>query len=88
MIAAAVSKSALQDLRPVGETPGDEAAPDPGVARALPFLVKPVAVTIDPPSNPSRPAWLTAAASLPPEMRPIGASRTGCSILSVCVKRF
>jgi hypothetical protein len=40
-----VSKSALQDFRPLSD-PGDEAAADPGVARALPFLVKPVAVTI------------------------------------------
>jgi hypothetical protein len=41
-----VSKGALQDFRPLSEIPGDEAAPNPGVARALPFLVKPVAVTI------------------------------------------
>ena len=41
-----VSKSALQDFRSLSEIPGDEAAADPGVARALPFLVKPVAVTI------------------------------------------
>jgi hypothetical protein len=40
-----VSKSALQDFRPLSD-PGDEAAADPGVARALPLLVKPVAVTI------------------------------------------
>ena len=41
-----MSKSALQDFGPVSETPGDESAPDPGVARALPFSVKPIAVTI------------------------------------------
>jgi hypothetical protein len=41
-----VSKSALQDFRPLSETPSDEAAADPSVARALPFSVKPVAVTI------------------------------------------
>ena len=84
-----MSESALQDLGPLSETPSDEAAADPGVARALPFLIKPAAVgPYPPPSNPSPPAWLTAAASLPPETRSIGASRTGYSIPSVCVKRF
>ena len=42
----AMSKSALQDLGPLSETPGDEAAADPSVAGALPFLVKPIAVPI------------------------------------------
>ena len=41
-----MSKSALQDFGPLSEAPGDEAAANPGVARALPFLVKPIAVPI------------------------------------------
>ena len=41
-----VSKSALQDLGPLRETPGNEAAADPGVSRALPFSVKPVAIAV------------------------------------------
>ena len=41
-----MNEGALQYLRPFGETPGDEAAADPGVARALPFSVKPIVVTI------------------------------------------
>src|SRR5262245_26930011 len=51
-----VSESALQDLRPLSEAPGDEAAADPGVARALPFSVKPVAVAIAAASSPRPPA--------------------------------
>src|SRR5262249_39852771 len=50
-----MSKSALQNLGPLSETPGDEAAADPSVARALPFSVKPVAVAI-PTAEQSQPA--------------------------------
>lgn len=75
-------ESALQDVRSISQAPGNEAAADAGVARALPLLVNPVAVAIAATEQTEAAAWLTAAASLPPETISIGASGTGCSIPS------
>jgi hypothetical protein len=70
------------------QTPGDKAAANPGIARALPFSIDPIAVAIPATNQSEPPARLTAPASLPPDTRSIAASRIGCSIPSVCVKRF
>jgi hypothetical protein len=59
-----VCKSTLKDLGALSKTPSDKAAANPGIARALPFSIDPVAVAI-PAANQSAPTCLANCSSKP-----------------------
>jgi hypothetical protein len=71
----------IKQLRMIGKPPGDKAAADTFIAGGREFAFQPPASLRPPPISPRPPAALTAEASLPPAVPPIGACSTGWRML-------